>query len=61
MNGTVEEAAAKMREAYGAFCGDEIVPWELADPAKKRAWRCCARAAESVFLREQMTPRSTNR
>ena len=28
--GLEERVAASMREAYGKFCGDDIVPWDKA-------------------------------
>ena len=46
-----EEIAIAMREAYAKFERDVIVPWSAADPRKKRAWRCCARAALAVVER----------
>lgn len=41
----VERVARDMREAYGLYEGDVIVPWDRARPELKEAWFCCARAA----------------
>ena len=57
--GLEERVAASMREAYGKFCGDDIVPWDKAAPEKKRAWRCCARAAIGIL--QDTTPRASER
>ena len=48
----IQAVAIGMRQAYGEYMEDPVIPWEQADPEKQKAWLQIAEAGIEIYERE---------